>query len=82
MKFNININKEEEKDLKNIWREVLKNFPEDVEVEKDMYISIDRYVSDNGIPATAEHEALYGDELEEYLNKGLDFEDCRVILED
>ena len=81
MRFNIN--KEEEKKLLHIWEEVLKNFPEDVEVEKDMYLSIDRYVTGNGLPETSEHEALYGDELEEYLtHKGLDFEDCRVIIED
>ena len=79
MKFNIT--KEEEKALQKIWSEVLKNFPED-EAEKDMLISIDRYVSDNGLPETSEHEALTGDELDEYLNSGLDFEDCRVIIED
>lgn len=78
MKFNIT--KEEEKELQKIWSEVLKNFPEDV--EKDMWISIDRYVSDNGLPETSEHEALTGDELEQYLDKGLDFEDCRVIIDD
>lgn len=78
MKFNIT--KEEEKELQKIWNEVLKNFPED-EVEKDMWISIDRYVSDNGLPETAEHEALTGDELERYLDKGLDFEDCKVIID-
>ena len=78
MKFNIT--KEEEKELQKIWSEVLKNFPEDV--EKDIWISIDRYVSDNGLPETSEHEALTGDELEQYLDKGLDFEDCRVIIDD
>ena len=80
MKFNIN--KDEKKELQNIWSEFLKNFPEDV--EKDMWRSIDRYVSDNGLPETSAHKALTGDELEEYLihNKGLDFEDCRAILED
>lgn len=77
MKFNIT--KEEERKLQQIWEEVLKNFPEG---EKDMWSSIDRYVSDMGLPETAEHEAITGDELEEYLNKGLDFEDCRVIIED
>ena len=79
MKFNIT--KEERTSLQNIWSEVLKNFPEDV--EKDMWISIDSYVSNNGLPETAEHEALTGDELEEYLihHKGLDFDDCRVIIE-
>ena len=69
----------EEKELQNIWSEVMKNFPEG---EKDMWISIDRYVSDNGLPETSEHDDLYGDALEEYLNKGLDFEDCRVIIEE
>ena len=71
----------EDKALQNIWSEVLKNFPEE-DVEKDMWQSIDRYVSCNGLPETSEHEALTGDELEEYLNKGLDFEDCRVIIEE
>ena len=77
------VSKEEEKNLQKIWREVLKNFPED-DVEKDMWISIERYVSDNGLPETSEHEALAGDELGEYLirNNGLDFEDCRVIIID
>ena len=79
MKFNIT--KEEEKELQKIWSEVLKNFPED-EAENDMWISIDRYVSDNGLPETSEHEALTGDELDEYLNSGLDFEDCMTIIED
>ena len=71
----------EEKELQNIWSEVMKNFPEG---EKDMWISIDRYVSDNGLPETSEHEALTGDELEEYYEKngGPNFEDCRVIIED
>ena len=78
MKFNIT--KEEERKLQQNWEEVLKNFPED-EVEKDMWTSIDRYVSDNGLPETSEHEALTGDELDEYLNTGLDFEDCRTIIE-
>lgn len=74
------VSAEEEKKLKKIWREVLKNFPGDV--ERDMWISIDKYVSCNGLPETSEHEALTGDELEEYLsNGGLDFEDCRVIIE-
>lgn len=79
MKFNIT--KEEERKLQQTWEEVLKNFPED-EVEKDMWISIERYVSDNGLPETSEHEALTGDELDEYMSNGLDFEDCRTIIED
>ena len=79
MKFNIT--KEEEKDLKKSWSEVLKNFPEDV--EKDMWCSIENYVSNMGLPETAEHEALTGEELEKYLlNNGLNFDDCRTIIED
>ena len=74
------VSEEEEKNLLHIWGEVLKNFPEDV--EKDMWRSIEHYVSDNGLPETSEHEALTGDELEDYLsNGGLNFEDCRVIIE-
>ena len=75
------INKEEEKNLIRIWGEVLKNFPD--EAEKDMWQSIDRYVSCNGLPETSDHEALYGDALDKYYEKngGLDFEDCRAILE-
>ena len=79
MKFNIT--KEEEKKLQQIWKEVLKNFPEDAET--DMRISIERYVSDMGLPETVEHEAIAGDELDQYLeDNGLDFEDCRTIIED
>ena len=80
MKFNVT--KEENKKLQNIWSEFMKNFPEDV--EKDMWISIDRYVSDNGLPETSEHEALYGDALDKYYEKngGPNFEDCMTIIED
>ena len=78
MKFNIT--KEEEKNLLQIWSEVLKSFPED-EAEKDMWISIDQYVSGNGLPETSKHEALTGDKLDEYLNSGIDFEDCLAILD-
>ena len=80
MLYEFKVSEKEEKNLQKIWSEVLKNFPEDA--EKDMWQSIDRYVSCNGLPETSEHEALTGDELEEYLiHKGLDFEDCRAIIE-
>ena len=81
MTCDFNVSEEEEKNLLQIWREVLKNFPED-EAERDMWQSIDRYVSCNGLPETSEHEALTGDELEEYIqNNGIDFDDCRAIIE-
>ena len=72
----INVTKEEETSLQNIWSEVLKNFPED-DVEKDMWRSIGHYVSNMGLPETAEHQALTGDGLEEYYEKngGPNFED-------
>ena len=80
--YEFKVSAEEEKNLLHIWGEVLKNFPEE-DVENDMWICIDRYVSCNGLPETSEHEALTGDELEEYLiHKGLDFDDCRAIIED
>lgn len=42
------------------------------------------YIANNGIPATSEHDYLYGDALDEYYEKngGLNFEDCRTIIED
>ena len=80
MVYNFKVSAEEEKNLLQIWSEVLKNFPD--EAEKDMWRSIEHYVSNNGLPETSGHEALTGDELEQYLDKGLDFEDCRAIIED
>ena len=75
------VSEEEEKNLLHIWGEVLKNFPPE-DVERDMWKSIDMYVSCNGLPETSEHQALTGEELEDYLsNGGLNFEDCRVIIE-
>ena len=82
MVYDFKVSAEEEKNLLHIWGEVLKNFPPE-DVERDMWQSIDRYVSCNGLPETSEHEALTGDELEEYLiHKGLNFDDCRAIIED
>ena len=79
--YEFKVSAEEEKNLLQIWGEVLKNFPEE-DVEKDMWQSIDRYVSCNGLPETSEHEALTGAELEEYIhNKGINFDDCRAIIE-
>ncbi|AVO74749.1 hypothetical protein MEEL106852_01220 [Megasphaera elsdenii] len=78
MKLNITDN--EKKELERIWSEVLKAFPEGT--EQDMTTSIEKYVDENGIPETDEHDALIGDQLEEYLEKGLNFEDCRTIIED
>lgn len=76
----LNITDSEKKELEKIWSEVLTDFPEGT--EKDMMTSIEKYVDENGIPETDEHDALIGDELEEYLGKGLNFEDCRTIIED
>lgn len=78
MKFNIT--DEERKSLEKIWSDVLQNFPE--YTEKDMIVSIEKYVDANGLPETAEHDAIAGDELEKYLETGLNFEDCRAIIED
>ncbi|WP_288641833.1 hypothetical protein [uncultured Megasphaera sp.] len=47
-----------------------------------MTTSIEKYVDENGIPETDEHDALIGGQLEEYLEKGLNFEDFRTIIED
>ena len=51
---------------------------------KNTWDSINNYIGNNGIPATLEHDDLYGDELNEYYEKygGPNFEDCRVIIED
>lgn len=78
MKFNIT--DEERKYLEKIWSDVLQNFPE--YTGKDMIVSIERHVDANGLPETAEHDAIAGDELEKYLETGLNFEDCRAIIED
>lgn len=81
MMYEFKVSEAEEKTLLQIWGEVLESFPPD-DVERDMWVCIDRYVSCNGLPETSEHEALTGDELDEYLiHKGLNFDDCRAIIE-
>lgn len=46
--------------------------------------TLNDYIANCGLPETKEHDHLYGDALDEYLEKngGPNFEDCRVIIED
>ena len=51
---------------------------------KNTWEGLNRYIANNGIPFTLEHDDLYGDALDEYYEKygGPNFEDCRMIIED
>lgn len=51
---------------------------------KNTWEMLNDYIANNGIPATLEHDDLYGDALDEYYEKngGANFEDCRTIIED
>lgn len=50
---------------------------------KNTWGGINNYIANSGIPATLEHDDLYGDALDEYYEKngGPNFEDCRAIIE-
>lgn len=49
----------------------------------DLEAEVEKYVDNNGLPETSEHDILHHESLEEYLeNKGLSWEDYRTIIED
>ena len=76
-----NITESEEMELQGKWREIIANFPP--ETERDMWKSVHMYIDACGLPETAEHPELFGEELSEYLEShGLSYEDVRSIIED
>lgn len=76
----MNMTQEEWKKLEHIWERVLQNFPEGTETSLEK--SIEGYIENCGLPETSEHPELVGAALEDYIEKGLSFEDIRTIIED
>ena len=81
-----NLTEKEAVDLVKRNRKMLEEYSEE-ELE-DMITNtwemLNDYIANCGLPETKEHDQLYGDALDEYLEKngGPNFEDCRVIIED
>lgn len=73
--------KEQEQFLINAYKDLAGNH----ELNIDMDFVDDKvrdYINNNGLPETDEHDMLFGDDLDTYLeNHGVDFEDYKTILE-
>ena len=90
----INLSEKEKEGIESIFREVVRSNPESNEsralaenpdgITDIICKSVETYVYNVGLPETDEHGAMDGtmDSYYEYLEHGLSYEDCRVILED